>query len=859
VGGLPPVFIEFLGSSKGVKTAMADVKAELATADEEGAGAFARTGRLGKAALVGLGIAAAAVAVKTVHMAADFETQMTRVRTGAGEAASNMKAVSAGILAMAGQVGESTSDLTKGLYTVESAGYHGAAALNVLKNSAEGARVGAADLGTVTDAVTTALNAYKLGAGQATQVTNALVGTEAEGKTTMEALAGSLSNILPTAAAAHVGLNEVLGAMATMTAQGTPATQAATYLRQVIGQLSNPSAKAATEMKNLGLSAVSVGQELGKQGLAATLTTITDAIQKHMGPAGTVLISKLQGAARNTSEFQRALADLPPTQQTYIGALATMVGGTKSMQAALELTGSHMKTFKDDTAGIADHVKKGGNAVEGWSEVQSTFNQRMAEAKASVGALGIEIGQYLLPVASRIAQVLATVVTWLTKHQAVAKAAAIVIGGALVVALVAATVAMWNFTAAALANPVVWIVVGIIALIAALVLLGMHWRAIWSGMKAVGEAVAHAAVAAWHWVADETAAAWGAITGGVTTAWRAVARFFTAAWHDVADPIVTAWRWVASITETVWGAIAAFFKRWWPLLFVIFEFPIAVLIGLWRRFHTQIEAVATTVWRAVAGFVGGVWRGIETVAGAIWHGIQIAIISPLQAVWRGIVSLWHTIAGWLSSVWHAIASTASSLWHSIAGAMTGPLTTAWHTITHTVGEIGSAIKSGLNAAWSSVKGIGSKFESIGAAIVHGIVRGVQSGASALYGSLKHLASGALSAAKGVLDIHSPSGVFDREVGQQVPAGAAQGVTRNTHLVVNAVKAMGRAMAGTSLALPTVSPLAGVAGAAGARSGLPTTAQVTTVVQVDGRTLFQAMQQQALTYQRRNTSNGLALS
>src|SRR5437879_9224224 len=162
MGGLPPVFIEFIGHSKGVKTAVADVKAELAAADSSGAGAFRKTGMLGKAAIAGIGIAAAAAAVKTVHMAADFQTQMTRVRTGAGEAAANMKMVGQGVLAMAGQVGQSTSQLTAGLYTVESAGYHGADALNVLKNAAMGAKVGAADLHTVTDAVTTGLNAYKL-------------------------------------------------------------------------------------------------------------------------------------------------------------------------------------------------------------------------------------------------------------------------------------------------------------------------------------------------------------------------------------------------------------------------------------------------------------------------------------------------------------------------------------------------------------------------------------------------------------------------------------------------------------------------------------------------------------------------
>ncbi len=367
-------------------------------------------GRLGsalKTAAIGMGVADLAAAA-SVKAAADFQTQMTRVRTGAGELAGNMKLVGDGVLKMAGEVGQSTTSLTSGLYTVESAGFHGAQGLTVLRAASMGAKVGAADLATTTDAVTTALNAYGLGAGSATKVTNAMIATEGAGKTTLEALAGSLSNVLPTAAAAHVGLNEVLGAMATMTAQGTPATQAATYLKQVIGQLSNPSAKAADEMRSLGLSSVKVGQELGKRGLAATLTTLTDAIKRHMGPAGTVLINQLESASKNTSKYQKVLANLNPTQQTYIGALATMVGGTRSMQAALELAGPHMKTFQKNTDTIAQHVAKGGGKIEGWNDVQKTFNQRLAEAKDGLQAMAIKVGTAALPALSRLVGGLST-------------------------------------------------------------------------------------------------------------------------------------------------------------------------------------------------------------------------------------------------------------------------------------------------------------------------------------------------------------------------------------------------------------------------------------------------------------------
>jgi TP901 family phage tail tape measure protein len=784
LGALPPVFIEFLGHSKGVKTAIADVKAEMAVADEAGAGAFKKTGLMAKAAVIGIGIAAAGVAIHTAKMAGDFQVQMTRVRTGAGEAAKNMGMVGQGVLAMAGQVGQSTDELTKGLYMTESAGYHGADALKVLKTAAMGAKVGAADLNTTTDAATTAMNAYKTGAGGVTGVMNALIATEAEGKTNLEALSGSMSSVLPVAAAAKVRLNEVLGAMATMTAQGTPAAVAATYLRQTIGQLSNPSGKAAREMDSLGLSAVKVGQNLGKRGLASTLTMLTDAIEKKMGPAGTVLISHLQKAAKNTTEYQKVLADLSPEQQTYVGALATMVGGTKSMQAALQLTGPHMKDFIKNTQGIDEHVKKGGKSVEGWADVQKNFNQKMAEAKASSQALGIEVGQFLLPAFQAIIKVVAQTVSWLAAHRNVAKALAIAIGVVLVAALAALIAMMYGLAAAAAVNPVTWIVLGVMALIAAIILLAMHWKSVWGFVKQIAGDVARAVVGAWDWLKDGTASIWQAVVDWVKGVWRSIAAWFATAWHTVTDPIVHGWQWLQRTTTTVWNAITGFFKRWWPLLLVVFATPIAVLMSLWNHLHTQVAAVARAVWNGLVGFFRGAWNVIKAVAAVAWGLIQAAVIDPMVSLWGDLKSLWNTIKGWLRAAWSAIRTVAAAAWVLIKAAMITPVMSVLSAIRGYMALVAAVIKDKLTQAWNAAKSWGSRFLSIGSAIVMGIIHGVENQAGALFGSLKSLAKGALDSAKSFLGINSPSRKF-AEIGAYIGAGLIQGLTGTTARVKSA--------------------------------------------------------------------------
>ncbi|MFD9615502.1 hypothetical protein ACFWWS_39725, partial [Streptomyces sp. NPDC059083] len=56
--------------------------------------------------------------------------------------------------------------------------------------------------------------------------------------------------------------------------------------------------------------------------------------------------------------------------------------------------------------------------VKGWAEVQDTFNQKLKETKASVGAWAIEAGDHLLPVATKVLEGVQDGVHWLGEHKA---------------------------------------------------------------------------------------------------------------------------------------------------------------------------------------------------------------------------------------------------------------------------------------------------------------------------------------------------------------------------------------------------------------------------------------------------------
>lgn len=316
-----------------------------------------------------VGIAAVGMGVAAVHAAADFQSGMTSLVTGAGEAQKNIGMVSSGILQMSTATGTSTEQLTAGMYMIESAGYHGAAGLAVLQASAEGAKVGNADLGVVANGVTTIMTDFANKNVTAAQATNELVATVAAGKTHMSDLASALSSVLPAASSLKVGLNDVMGAMATMTGEGVPAADAATYLRQTMMTLAAPAKAGATALKEIGLTSQQVSDEM-KKSLPATLQMIMTHL-KDKFPEGSV---------------------------AYTNALKAIAGGSKQMAGVLDLTGSHLATFGDNVKSISGAVKTGGDSIAGWSLVQQDFNFKMSQASAAVNAAFIAIGTQLLPI-----------------------------------------------------------------------------------------------------------------------------------------------------------------------------------------------------------------------------------------------------------------------------------------------------------------------------------------------------------------------------------------------------------------------------------------------------------------------------
>jgi TP901 family phage tail tape measure protein len=686
--------------------AAAGAKAAAAGDEQEAASAKAAGG------LKLWGLAAVAGIAISVKMAGDFQQSMTRLVTSAGETQGNLGMVSQGILAMSSATNTSTSQLASGMYQVESAGFHGAAGLTVLKAAAEGAQAEQADLAEVTNAVTSGLVAYGMKASQATSFTNQMVTTVGQGKMTMQDLAQSLSAVLPIAASYKISFAQVGGALATMTAMGMSAKQGTQDLAATIRSLGNPTSVATNEMSEFGIKSTQVSQMLGnsKIGLSGTISYLSDEITSKMGKSGLVLVnamnqsksaaadaqtmlkllpksvqaiskSYLDGSTSYTSwynatkgaglvsktmadqfaavaakanGFNSLLASGAPAAQTYSAAMAKMLGGATGLNVGLMLTGVHAKTFDDNVKAIAESANGAGANVKGWALIQSNFNFQLGSAEKAVQAMAISFGAALLPAATKVIHILGEAAGWLAKNAEASRVLAVVIGVLLAGALEHGLVKALKACTSGLGEMTGGIK-GAVGFFRAGEGEASQFSKIMGGIGSAASSTGSAVASAWSGTMSTLGSTWSAIAGaasktasGISSAWSASMSGISTASSATWSGITSAWSGAGSLFSSAASSVASFSATAVSKLRTA-----AAATGAWVAEHavaagTYIAENVAMAASATAAFIAENAATLGLIAGI---ALLVAGIVYLALHWK---QAWGDVKKWALDAWHFI-------------------------------------------------------------------------------------------------------------------------------------------------------------------------------------------------------------
>lgn len=341
-----------------------------------------------------------------------------------------------------------------------------------------------------------------------------------------------------------------------------------------------------------------------------------------------------------------------------------------------------------------------GKLLSGTGKVASTIFQGIgSSAKTIFGGIGRVVSGFgsvitdtVLPALGSFASSIGSVAS--TVGGAVVngiKTLGIAIAESLWPALVEAAVATWSFTVALLANPITWIVIAIIALVAAIILIITHWKQVESFLRG----------------------AWNAFIGWAKGIWNSIKDFFVGLWNDVKN-------WFMS----VWNSIVNWLKQMWQKE-----------IEGWKLIWNKVKDFFTDLWNGVKNWFVNIWNDITSWLKNKWNeAVQTDVLiwndikKFFSNLWNGVkdffVNIWNDIVNWLKNkwqmeiegwkiIWNNLKTFFSNLWTNIKNGVT----TAWNDIANFISNI-------PNDIWGFFKDAGSWLLNAGEAILNGLLNGL---------------------------------------------------------------------------------------------------------------------------------------
>lgn len=198
----------------------------------------------------------------------------------------------------------------------------------------------------------------------------------------------------------------------------------------------------------------------------------------------------------------------------------------------------------------------------------------------------------------------------------------------------------------------------------------------------------------------------------------------------------------------------------------------------------------TAGMQIVSTLVNGVVQSLPsllTTAGTLMTQFYTSVISALpQLLQAGVQMVLQVVQGVVSNL-PQIVTTAFQVILQFAAGILKQLPQILQTGISLIGQLVAgliqAIPQVIAAIPQIISGIVDTFLSydwlsIGGNIIQGIANGIASGVGVIIDAAKSAASAALNAAKEFLGIASPSKVMRDQVGRFIPAGIAEGISRN---------------------------------------------------------------------------------
>ena len=325
---------------------------------------------------------------------------------------------------------------------------------------------------------------------------------------------------------------------------------------------------------------------------------------------------------------------------TAKGAFDQIVAGLQGIQdpaarssAAIALFGTPLEDLGvNDIPKFLAGLQDAGSGMGDTAGAATQLSETMGEnAKGGLDAMNRQLELIFATVGEALLPILTEFFAFLAENPAVLQiiVAALAV---LAIAFIGVTVATWAMNTALLANPITWIILGIVALIAALVLLIMNWDAVVA------------------WVTE----VWGQFTTWVGQVFEGLIGWLTGVMNDFSNWWNGIWASVGAWIESTWNGFVGFITDTWNGFLNWIVSAIVGYVSFWFG-----------IWASVGSFINDIWSNIVSFAQDAWGNLMSflgAIPGNIMAVFSGVGEwLWDIGRDLIQGLLDGVASLAGTI------------------------------------------------------------------------------------------------------------------------------------------------------------------------------------------------------
>lgn len=232
--------------------------------------------------------------------------------------------------------------------------------------------------------------------------------------------------------------------------------------------------------------------------------------------------------------------------------------------------------------------------------------------------------------------------------------------------------AVLGLNGAMLTSPVTWIVAGIVALIAAFVIL-------WNKCEGFRNF-------------------WINLWDKIKTAFAPVIEFVKSSFESFKEKLQTG---IVPALQDLWAAIK---EKVLPVLSLIWDYVQIYIQPAFEWLKTglgNIKIVFQTIFTVIKTIVSTAFENIKTVITTVWNNIKIVISTVLDVIKNIIKLATSIIKGDWKGAWEAIKGIFSSIWNGIKGIVSN----VWNAIKSIFSNNLNAIKSSVSTVFNGVKAV----------------------------------------------------------------------------------------------------------------------------------------------------------